>query len=432
MLALEIAVIVLIVLINGFLAMSELAVVSARRSRLTALAEGGDRRASRVIQLADRPGRFLSTVQIGITMCGVLAGVFSGATIADRLAVLLTDAGVSPGVAEPLSFALIVIAVTYLSLILGELVPKQIALRGAERIAMLVAGPMLAVSRVTAPLGYLLERSSHYVLLAIGVREERGTRVTDEEIKALIAEAETAGVVEPAERSMISGVLRLGDRPVRAVMTPRLDVDWIDLDMDEADIRETIRRSGHSRLVAARGTLDEPAGVLHVKDVLDALLIGQKLDIGSLVRRAPVIHDRFDALEAVEHLKQPGVQMVLVVDEHGAFEGVITRADILSSIAGDFQEADGYAPERAVRRGDGSWLFDGLTPIDEVAGVIGVPVPAARDYRTVAGFVLDNLQHLPSTGEYVDTLGWRFEVVDMDSRRIDKVLVTKSPNGARG
>jgi putative hemolysin len=221
-------------------------------------------------------------------------------------------------------------------------------------------------------------------------------------------------------------VLRLGDRPVRAVMTPRLEVDWIDLNLDQALIREIIRDSRHARLVAARGTLDEPVGVVQVKDVLDALLIGHAFDIAPSVRQAPVIHDRFDALEAVEHLRRPGVHMALVVDEHGAFEGVITRGDILASIAGEFGEA-GEAEGRPVRRADGSWLFDGLTPIDEVASAIGASIPPTRAYHTLAGFLLERFRRLPTTGEFVEAFGWRFEVVDMDGRRIDQVLVAEVP-----
>lgn len=424
MIVLEIAVIALLILLNGFLAMAELAVVSARRSRLQALAERGDPRAHHALDLADRPGRFLSTIQIGITLCGVLAGTFSGATIAERFADHLRDLGLSVALSDTLAFAVVVMGVTYLSLIVGELVPKQIALRNAERIALIVARPMTALSRATAPLGYVLDNSSRLVLHALGERGEREARVTEEEIKALIAEAETAGVVEPAERTMISSVLRLGDQPVRALMTPRVEVDWIDLDADEASIREVVVGTRHSRLVVGHGTIDEPVGIVQVKDMLDAVLQGAPLNLRTLLRQAPAIPDRFDVLEAIDLLKRSDPHIALVVDEHGTFEGIVTTTDILSAIAGAFRQA-GEAPTAAVRRSDGSWLLDGAMPVGEMASLLGVELPAARDYHTLAGFMLDRLKHLPTAGEVTSALGWRFEVVDMDGRRIDKVLAAR-------
>lgn len=311
-----------------------------------------------------------------------------------------------------------------MSLIVGELVPKQIALRNAERIALIAARPMTVLSRATAPLGYVLDNSSRLVLHALGERGESDARVTEEEIKSLIAEAETAGVVEPAERTMISSVLRLGDQPARALMTPRVEVDWIDVDADESSIRETVMGTKHSRLVVVHGTIDEPVGIVQVKDMLDALFQGAPLNLKTLLRQAPTIPDRFDVLEAVDLLKRSDVHIALVVDEHGTFEGIITTADILSAIAGAFREG-GEPTTAAVRRSDGSWLLDGAMPVGEMASLLGVELSPARDYHTLAGFMLDRLKHLPTAGEATSTLGWRFEVVDMDGRRIDKVLAAR-------
>lgn len=432
MVYLEIALVLLLIVVNGFLAMSELSVVSARRARLQAMARAGNRRAEAALALAEQPGRFLSTVQIGITLVGVLAGAFSGAKIAHRLSVLLMPLGMSEAMADAVAFAAVVAAITYLTLIIGELVPKHLALRDAERSASLIARPMMILSRAAAPLVFVLDVSTRLVLRLLGSKEESEHAVTDEEIKALIAEAESAGVVEPEERRMIAGVMRLGDRPVRAVMTPRHDIDWIDLNDDEATIRREIRESQHSRFPAARGDADEAIGVILAKDLLDAYLDGKPVDPRAFVREAPAIPDSMDALHVLELLKNSPIGIALVVDEYGHCEGIVTASDILQAIVGEFRDVEEPQHQNAVRRPDGSWLLDGAMPADEMADLLNVALGEDRDYHTVAGFMLYGLKRVPRTGETFDRFGWRFEVVDMDGKRVDKVMAQRLPTRRAG
>jgi putative hemolysin len=423
----ELAVILFLILLNGLFALSELAVVSSRRSRLLAFADQGRRGARRALSLADDPGRFLSTVQIGITLIGIVAGAFSGATLGTELTDWLKAQGFPYGAAEPLGFGSVVALVTYFSLIVGELVPKRLALQNAEVFACAVAPAMTWMARVAAPAVGVLDASTRVLFKLTGQRTESASAVTEEEIKMLIAEAETAGVLEADERRMISGVLRLGDRPVKGVMTPRTDVDWLNLAADEAVIRETLIRTPHSRLPVGEGSIDAMIGVVQTRDVLAAVLSGRPLEIASLVRKAPVVPDTLDALDVLTHLREAEVPMALVHDEYGHFEGVVTRADLLEAITGVFRADTEPLEAKAVRRDDGSWLLSGWMPADEMADVLGIALPARRDYQTVAGFVLAHLQHLPVVGESCFALGWRFEVVDVDGRRIDKVLASRSP-----
>jgi putative hemolysin len=421
MLALELGVVAFLIVLNGFFAMAELAVVSSRRPRLAAMAEAGSAGARAALNLLENQARFLSSVQIGITLIGVLAGAFGGATLAEDLAGPLEGLGLAPGAAETVAVALVVAAITYLSLIVGELVPKQIALGDPERIASLVAAPMTVLARVAAPAVWLLETSSRLVLRLLGRGEEPEQRVTEEEIRMLVAEAESAGVVEPQETRMIARVMRLGDRSVRGVMTPRPEVDWIDLDQELPAILERLRSSPHSRLPAARGGIDHVEGVLHAKHVLHAMVKGSMIDIAALVRAAPTIHDNADALDVLEVLRVSPVDMAFVVDEHGTFEGIVTAADLLEAIAGQFT-TQAKAEPAAVRREDGSWLLAGWKPVDDMAELLKLALPQRRDYHTVAGFVLGRLSRFPRLGDAFEFAGWRFEVVDIDGRRIDKVL----------
>lgn len=425
MVYLEIALVLFLIVINGFLAISELSVVSARRARLQAMIKAGNKRAEAALALAEQPGRFLSTVQIGITLVSVLTGAFSGAKIAHRLAEIMLPLGLSHEANNAVAFAIVVIAITYVTLIIGELVPKHLALRDAERSASFVARPMMMMSKAAAPAVFVLDASTRLVLRLLGSKEESEQAVTDEEIKALVAEAESAGVVEPEERQMIAGVMRLGDRPVRAVMTPRRDIDWIDLNDDEATIRRVIRASQHARFPAARGDADEAIGVILGKDLLDAYLDGKPVDPRAFVREAPAVSDSMDALQVLALLKNSPIGIALVVDEYGHCEGLVTASDILETIVGEFRDAEEPHHQNAVRRQDGSWLLDGTMPADEMADLLNVTVGEDRDYHTVAGFILYGLKHLPQTGETFERFGWRFEVVDMDGKRVDKVLATR-------
>ena len=431
MLYVELAVVLVLFLINGLLAMAELAVVSSRRSRLQALASQGVVGARRALALAANPGKFLSTVQIGITLVGVLSGAFSGATLGLRLVQLLTAWGMPPGVAEPLGLGLVVAAITYVSLIIGELVPKQIALRNPERVAAKVAPAMTTLAKIASPLVWLLDISGRTALHLLGYREQPEHRVSDEEIRSLMAEAESAGVIEPGEREMIAGVMRLGDRPVRAVMTPRREVDMVDLSASPEEIRKSILASAHSRLPAHDGTEEEMVGIIQAKDLLNAYMRGEQPDVRALVRPAPTIPDTADALDVLEIIRDSTVHIGLVHDEYGHFEGVVTNADILEAIAGAFRTEEGGPERQAIQRDDGSWLLSGSMPADEMAETLGIPLQQDRGYHTAAGFVLNHFGYLPVAGESFVQLGWRFEVIDLDGRRIDKILATRVATGRR-
>jgi putative hemolysin len=415
-----------LILLNGLFAMAELALISVRKARLKALADRGNRRAGAALALAAEPGQFLSTVQIGITLIGILAGVFGGATLAAALRAPLEALSWTAPVADTLAYGIVVVVITFLSLVLGELVPKQIALRRAERIALTLAPPMRTVARLVSPITIVLDGASRLVLAALGQQAAPGHTVSDDEIKALIAEATRAGVVEEAEQEMISGVMRLADRPVRAIMTPRPEVKWLDAAEPADEIRRKLAENAYSHFPVCRGHIDEVLGVVHVRDILNALLAGRPIDLGPLVRPAPVVPDSTDALDALDALRPAETPMALVVDEYGSLEGVVTRADILETIVGELSGAGAEAG--IVRRPDGSWLIDGGTPIDEVSAALELATLAeAGDFHTIAGFILSRLQHLPKAGEAVAWRGYRFEVVDMDGRRIDKVLVSRLP-----
>jgi putative hemolysin len=355
----------------------------------------------------------------------VLSGAFSGATIGLRLSDWLAEQGIPRSFADPIGVGLVVAAITYASLIIGELVPKQIALRSPERIAVRVAPAMTWLARVGSPLVWLLDVSGRLILRALGYQANTPEKVTDDEIRMLVAEAERTGVIEPGERAMIAGVMRLGDRPVRAVMTPRREIDMVDLSEDDDTIRRTISSSIHSRLPVHQGSPDEIIGVVQAKDLLDAYMRGERPDVRAHVRPAPTIPDTVDALDVLDTIKRSPVHMGLVHDEYGHFEGLVTNADILEAIAGAFRTDEGPTEPNIVRRDDGSLLISGSMPVDEMADRLGISLPADRAYHTVAGYVLDHLGRLPRVGESFEADGWRFEVVDLDGMRIDKILAKR-------
>ncbi|MDO8877923.1 MAG: hemolysin family protein [Pseudolabrys sp.] len=431
MLYLEVAIVAVLIVINGLLAMSELAIVSSRPSRLKAMIDRNVYGSRRALALASNPGRFLSTVQIGITLVGIVSGAVSGATLGLRLTGSLIDLGLPRAIAEPAGIGVVVALITYASLIVGELVPKQIALRNPERVAASVAPAMTLLATVAAPVVWLLDFSGRALLRLLRQNTPSASGVSDEEIKTIIAEAETAGIIEPGERKLISGVMRLSDRSVSGVMTPRTEVDWLDLTASDKAIRDKLKNAQHSRLPAG-DTVDDLIGVVQTRDLLAAALSRKPLDIRSHIRQAPVVHDTADALDVLETLRAAEVPMALVHDEYGHFEGIITPADMLEAIAGAFRaDVDTDEPE-ASRRADGSWLLSGSLAADEMAEHLAMTLPARRDYATVAGFVLAGMGHLPACGETFTAHGWRFEVVDLDGRRIDKVLAARLPAIARG
>lgn len=422
----DLVVILILVVINGLLAMSELAIVSARKPRLEAMVRAGKFGAQQALDLAAEPGRFLSTVQIGITLVGIVAGAYSGASLGGPVAERLEYwFGLDDDTADMLGFALVIGLTTYLSLIIGELVPKQFALRSPEPIAALAAVPMQWIARLTAPLVWLLDGSSALIFALLRLDRESESKVTAEELHLVVAEASRSGVIEESERAIISGVVRLADRPVREVMTPRTEVDWIDLKADGNAVRERLLATPHTRLPVGDGSIENPVGVVQARDIAGALFRGEAIDIERLMRKAAVVPDQIDAMDALAALRTADVPMLFVHDEYGHFEGLVTPSDLLSAIAGEFASDQdiGTDPQIVVRE-DGSLLVSGSTPADALAERLGIELDEDRDYATVAGHALAVLRRLPKVGEMFEDQGWRFEVVDMDGRKIDKLLVT--------
>lgn len=420
----ELLIVLALILVNGLFALSELAVVSARQSRLKAMAAAGRPGAKRALALAADPGRFLSAVQIGITLVGIINGAYSGETFGERAYAALGEAGLPESAAAPLGYGSVIAAITYLSVIVGELVPKNLALRNAEVISCYVAPAMTAFSRAARPAVWLFDASTRLVFRLLGQPAASASQVTDEEIAVLIAEAEAAGVLETHEREMIAGVMRLGDRSVMGLMTPRTDVDWIDALASTEEVKKRLIATEHSLLPVGEGSIDTLIGIVRARELLAAILDGKPLDIRALVRKVPIIPETMHALDVLGALREADVPIALIHDEYGNFKGLVTPTDVLEAIVGVFR-ADAEEPD-ATEREDGSWLLAGGMPVDEMAARLGLALPGSRGYTTVAGFVLAHLQHLPKTGEAIETDGWRFEVVDLDGRRIDKVLATRT------
>ena len=424
---LEILLVLLLIGVNGLLAMSELAVVSSRPVRLRSRAERGDRGAAIALRLAEDPGKFLSTVQIGITLVGVLAGAFSGATIGLRLAEVLPEFGIPAAAANEVGVGLVVVGITYLSLIVGELVPKQIALAAPERVAGAVAPAMLLLSRVAAPVVWLLDRSGALVLRLIGHSGQREPSVSDEEIRTMLSEAAGAGVIHRAEKDLIGGVMRFSDRRARGLMTPRRDVETARVDETRAEILARFRTSGHSRLPLERDGPDDIVGVLHSRDLLATT--DAAFDARALVRPAPAIQETMPALDVIDRLRTSPCHMLLVHDEYGHFEGIVTPMDVLGAIAGGFDATETDEP-RLVERADGSLLVAGWMPADEFIERLDLTIPGPRAAETVAGLVIEHLGEMPRVGQTVDVDGWRMEIIDMDGLRIDKLIVRRGPGSS--
>jgi putative hemolysin len=426
---LNIAIIVVLIVLNGLLVMAELAVVASRKARLKRRADEGSRGARVALGLAEDPGRFLSTVQIGITAIGTLLGAFGGATLAEPLAAWLATTGWEPLVtyAHEAAIALIVLIITYASLILGELVPKRLALARSEALAVVVARPLKALSRVAAPLVAVLNASTELVLALVPGARGNEPGVTDEEIRMLMREGAAAGHFEEAERAIVDMTLRLGDRRVDALMTPRTQIEWLDL---EDPVEENVRRildSHYSRFPVKRGTSRNVAGFVQVKDILADTLTGKgAVAIEAAIRPALYIPDTTPALKALATFRESGAPLALIVDEYGDIEGLITLTDLMEAIVGDIREPEDGAGDSVVRRDDGSWLIDGTLDADEMWEAIGLPRPLDADeaeYNTVGGLMMHHLKRIPSAGDHFDLAGFRFEVVDMDGRRVDKILV---------
>jgi len=425
MLYLELLIVLFLTLMNGMLAMSELAVVSSRKSRLEHLANQGSRGARFALRLIDDLSRFLSTVQIGITLVGIIAGAFSGATLGQRLGAWLNAFPLVSPYGSSVGISITIVGITYLSLIIGELVPKRIALTQPERVACLVAGPMRGLSLVAAPAVWLLHVSTERVLRFLGLAGTQETTVTEDEVKSLIAEGTQAGIFVPQEQEMIEGVLRLADRSVRLIMTPRTRIVWVDVKSDRNTLIEMVKAHRFSRLLVCDATVDHPLGFIHTKNLLPEALSCEEVTLSELVTPMLYVPDRTTVLNLLNRFKKEKVHIAVVVDEYGDTEGLVTLTDVIEAIAGDLPERGEENGPQIVQREDGSWLADGTVPTDEVETLTGIYM--GENVDMLAGFVLDHLGRIPKAGASFNHGNARFEVVDMDGNRIDKVLIEIGP-----
>jgi putative hemolysin len=424
----DLLVIVGLIVINGVFAMSELAIVSAKNAQLQAKAARGSKGAETALALAGDPGKFLSTVQIGITLVGIIAGAYSGASLGGPVGERLEALGMSARYADEVGFALVIALTTYASLVVGELVPKQFGLRNALPIAVLMSRPMAWIARIAAPLVWLLDKSSGLLLRLLGVRNAGEDSVTAEELQMIFADATRSGVIEKEQSQILTGVVRLAERPVRELMTPRREIDALDIHADVAAIRSTIEDSPHSLLPVFDGSPDKVVGVVKVREVLARMVSGRPVRLARLMKKPEVVPDQLDAMDALRVLQQSEIAMAMVHDEYGHLDGLVTPVDLLTAIVGQFvsDQDPGDAPE-VVERDDGSLLVSGAMSADALADRLGLEYGEDREFGTVAGYVLAVLRALPDEGDHFTDQGWRFEVIDMDGRKIDKLLVCRSP-----
>jgi putative hemolysin len=434
MFALHLLVILLLVLVNGFFAMGEIALVSARRARLLPLAARGSTGAQAALELKDDPSRLLATVQIGITVIAVLSGSLGEATLGDRLERVLGDyPGLLAEYAHPISLAAVVIGIAYLSLVVGELVPKRVALANPERMAAALARIMRGLARISAPIEWLLSASTDALLRLLPVGAETAAPVTDEEIGFMLREGAAAGHIPHGETAIVEMALRLGDRRVSTVMTPRTRIEWLDLDDSEEEIRQRIRVSAFSRFPVVKGGTQHVAGIVHVKDLLSAVFAGQPFDVRRAMRSPLFMPNTVTVLRALEVFKSSGEPMALVVDEYGDLEGLVTLNDILEALVGDIPGA-GETDPRVVRREDGTLLVDGMVGLDELKHLLDVSrLPGEDpDFHTLGGYLMARLNRVPMKADRVTAAGYSFEIVEMDGRRVDRVLVAAlKPKGRR-
>jgi putative hemolysin len=424
---LEIVVILLLILLNGLFAMAELALVAARHARLAVLERKGLPGAALALSLAEDPQRFLPTVQIGITLVSVFTGVFGGVRIASHLEAWLARIPAMVPFAETLALVLVVVVTTDLTLVFGELVPKNLALRRPEHVAARVARPIAWMARVTAPAVWVLGKSSNLILRLLGLQRPSSRTVTEEELKALLAEGALVGVLEAEEHDIIGRVLRLADKPVRAIMMPRTELAWIDLNNPSAAIAATLKAAQHSRFVVCDRSVDNVVGVVQAKDLLDGILSGGKLSVSDALRQPIVIPDTVTALDALERLKSDPLGMALVMDEYGSFEGVVTAADVLEAIVGETTDVI-QQPTVGESAGETTFVMDGMMPADELKSRLDLPdLPAEGSYYTLAGLLLALLRRVPQVGDRMVFASWRFEVLQMDGRRVDKVRASHEP-----
>jgi putative hemolysin len=426
--AFEILLVLILIIANGVFSGSELAVVSARKVRLQQIADQGNRKARAALKLANAPNDFLSTVQIGITLIGILSGAVGGATLAQRLMPVINTIAVLKPYGEGLSIAIVVTIITYLSLVIGELVPKRIALSAPEQIACSIALPMISLSRWTAPLVHVLGSSTDWLLRILGVKASEEASLTEDDIKALIRQGAESGVFEQAEHEMVQRIFRLGDRPIRAVMTPRTEICWLDLASPLDENLEAILKSSHSRFPVSRGSLDDCAGIIRVRSLLAAQISGQPIRFEEMLQPPLYVAESMRALNVIEQFKQSGVHIALVTDEFGGIEGLVTVYDLMEAIVGVLPSAEDEEDPMVIQREDGSWLLDGSLDLGDFKDLIDrreLPEEAEGGFHTIGGFVMHSLGHIPRAGEHFEWSGFRFEVMDMDGKRVDKILVTR-------
>jgi putative hemolysin len=426
MMGFELAVIFFLILLNGFLVLSELAVISSRRSRLVPLIEQGSLSARLVLEKSEDPGRLLSAIQLGITLIGTLTGAFGGASVSEHVAVFIAPLPMIGIYAPSIAFGIVVVVITFVTLVLGELVPKRLALANPERLAVLFVRPLAFLEACLAPIVNILSGTTNFVLRIFGTDALRNQQVTEAEVISVIADGEQAGVIAREEREMVEEVLNLADRSVRSIMTPRRDVYWIDPGDPQDIIREEILRCPGSRIVIARSdTPDEPLGVIHKRDVLGALIEGKDIDVLSLMTQPIYVPETASVFDVLQGFKQKPIHIAFVVDEYGTFEGLLTITDILTAITGDLPDVHNPAGEKIIPRHDGSFLVDGRCDLDDLFGLMGIKTALPDDIHTAAGYVLHLCRRLPKEGERLAADGWIIEIVDMDGHRIDKLLMRR-------
>lgn len=419
--------VLILIIANGLFAMSEIAVVSTRKARLQVLAESGDTKAQSALRLMDTPDRFLSTVQIGITLIGILAGAVGGETLANNIEPWLASVPLLAPYSGPISLALVVTVITYLQLVIGELAPKQIGLSNPERISMLVARPMELLSQITRPLVWVLSISTRGIMKLLRVKPSSTPVVTREEVQIMIEQGAESGVFEPINEEMVEQVFRLGDRRVNDLMTPRPDVIYLDLLDPVEKIREIIIQSGHSRYPVVRGDEDNIMGIVLARDLLAQSLRGDALDLNAIMRQPLIVPEGMPLLDVLDRFKEDKTQIAIVIDEYGELQGLLTFNDMLEEVVGDVPEVGDPEDPEAVPRPDGSWLVDGMYPAEdfkELFGIKALPDDDENYYQTLGGFVMSFLGRVPETGDTFEWKNFKFEVVDMDWRRVDKVLLT--------
>lgn len=422
-----------LILANGLFAMSEIAVVAARKPRLRQRAAEGDKKAAAALALAEAPNTFLSTVQVGVTLVAVLSGALGGASLARRLAPTLGGVPWLAPYAETLSLGLVLVLITYLSVVLGELVPKRLALSNPERIAALMAPLMRGLAVAGAPIVALLSASTRAMTHLLGIHHSGEPPVTDEEIESLFREGTEAGVFEEAEQDMVRGVLTLGDRRAAALMTPRPEIVWLDIDATRQDLLAKLTENRYSRLPVARGSLDEVLGEVQAKDLLLQLLRDEPFDLSTLVRRALYVPETMPALRVLETFKMAGTELALVINEYGSVEGLVTLADVMEAVVGDVMPDEEEEQPEIFQREDGSWIVDAMLPVDELKELLGIdalPLEESGLYQTVAGFLILQLGHIPVVAEGYEWDGLRIEVLDMVGQRVHRVLVSRLPEAS--